>query len=462
MRALAAFLLFTLDIYIVVEWFLGTQLFLGVSVYYLNSALRICAAIWMGGTLSKASHIKCPKNWMTLVIVLPYFPLIGFKESKEEIYSEAKSIEENQDDGIFNRIKNKKWGLIHSLALSVIVGFALVTLTIFKIIKPSSKEMGDFLIIIGGTILVSGISSFVLQLFSSVKFFQKELVKTFYDIFSSDAKYLETIDYQQLRKNWDILSTHVYGNKFSELSEDLHDIISNKYFPKGHPVYYDDYRVSAKYRLHEDSNLKDEFIELIETVSLDIVPNQKGESVYYDFQSIVPKLGANATTLTSATTETNSGEVVEDNITSLELLEFTINGTDYSVEEMLEPPNYKLNKEVQEKSKKRVLDKGESKYFYYKTIPLSGEERYKVRVKRKKVYSLKTNQFKSFVARRIINGMTIDVEYPNEMAIEFCSSGTIKKFESLKENTGNFLLERYTGLILPRQGYNIALRIRQT
>lgn len=452
LRALSAFIVLAIDTYIVYTLCTGNT-FNGFGIFSIcfSVFIRCSTTVWLGDRLNKDEYVIRPSLWVILSLTIPVVPLLvfgvkGFLREKTTDSKDKKNITK-----ILNL--DKRWRAIHTIILLIIIGFGIVVVAEFELIQWSSdinstKKWNGLLITLGSTVLLAGVSSIILQVFSSIRFFQQDLVKTFYDIFSADARYLETIDYKQLRENWKVLSTHLYRKKFSELSDDLHNLISNEYFPRNHPVYYEDYRLSANIKLEEEER---QFIKLEETINLDIVANDKDEMVYYDFETTIPCFDANATTNKIST---NKDIESSDSTTKVVVSKFTINGNNYLEEDKLEPCIDKNGTTVE-----RNRDLGKSKHHYYRTKPFNGKKRYSVVVKQEKTYSLKTNQIKSFQAVRIINGMTINIEYDSRINIEFLNRGTVNSFESIGENLKNSLLKRYKGLILPHQGYIMAIRI---
>lgn len=425
------------------------------SIDYLYIILRAFIIIWMSNIIKDINSSKAYNIWMCVTYIFPYITLLFFESLKNalKLEEEVNKIEKNK--GRFS----PRWKAVHTIIVLIISGLALVIWGVFDH-GGYSQNWNNLLVTIGATVLLSGVSSIILQIFSSISFFQREMVKTFYDILSSDDKYLASIDYKHLRKNWKILSKYLYKRKFSEISDDLSDIISDEYFPRDHPVYYEDYISSTKISIL-DEHKEGEFVNLKETVNLNIVANSKDEDVFYNFSSCIPPLD-------------NS-----ENITNVKISKFEINGENYLDKDKLEIVKLRRQEQVEFANKEAILKeiadsnltdvKSENNLiddeihcigYHIQTKKLNGHKKYKVVIELDKVYSLKTNLLKSYNARRIVKGCYVTIQYPKEMYIEFKNLGTVNKFKSISENTENILAERYESLILPSQGYIIGLRLK--
>jgi hypothetical protein len=410
----------------------------------------------MSNFIKDLKKAKAYNIWMFITYFFPFVTLLFFELLKNALKLEQEACGAQKEKGRFS----PRWKAIHTIIVLIISGIGLLIWGIFDF-GNCNENWNQLYITLGSTILLSGVSSIILQIFSSISFFQREMVKTFYDILSSDDKYLATIDYHHLRKNWKILSKYLYKRKFSEISDDLSDIISDKYFPRNHPVYYEDYRTDTIIKQLEGGNKNDEYVRLIETISLNIVANSKHEDVFYTFSSSIPKLSEN------------------DEITEVKIHKFDINGKNHLDIEKLEILKVRNGDKVTFENKEDILkhfkekqekdhNKEESAIeeenscvgYHIKTKEFKGSKKYSVLIELEKVYSLKTNMFKSYNAVRIVKDCHVFIDHPEEMSLEFKNLGTVKKFKSINEKSKNILSEEYEGLILPSQGYVVGLRLK--
>nr|WP_319400882.1 hypothetical protein [uncultured Carboxylicivirga sp.] len=416
---------------------------------YIYMLIRVAMLIWISAIIKIDKEKKSFYFWMIITFIFPYITLFLYELINNTLIHKNKEAKESKF--------SPRWKVTHTIVGLIIFGFFLIFIGVFNILCDNEK-WNILLITLGGSILLSGVSSIVLQIFSSIHFFQKELVKTFYDILSSDDKYLSTIDYHHLRKSWRVLSKYLYRKKFSEISNDLSNIICDKYFPRDHPVYYDDYKSFVTIDILEEHK-GDQFVTVKETINLDIVANSSHEQVYYNFGMRIPLLSN------------------DDSVSKVDILKFDINGENYlqkdKLEEVkvLEPDKINFNNKTEilnaisvsstksiDYKKRLESDKQKCMGYHFKTIEFSGSKKYEICIETESVYSLKTNLFKNYIAVRIVRGCFVKVSHPKEIYVEFNELGTVENFDDMNNSSERILIKRYEGLILPSQGFVVGFR----
>lgn len=75
------------------------------------------------------------------------------------------------------------------------------------------------------------------------------------------------------------------------------------------------------------------------------------------------------------------------------------------------------------------------------------------------MYSLKDDHFIGFRAKYIVKDLRVCLEYPDDIDAQFICRGIQKEFRDvIRGQSKNKIEKRYSGIILPKQGYVFALQ----
>lgn len=91
-------------------------------------------------------------------------------------------------------------------------------------------------------------------------------------------------------------------------------------------------------------------------------------------------------------------------------------------------------------------------------IALEGETKYEISKLIEKKYSIEKDFTICFRALFIISKFTLNFTCPDDINSKFYSRGTVNEFKPFGENKSNSFTRKHKGLILPNQGYVIALK----
>lgn len=225
-----------------------------------------------------------------------------------------------------------------------------------------------------------------------------------------DNKYLEVRS--DIDTIWDRVTNVLFKSRFDRISKRLLPLIRDNYFPKNKSVYYDNYTSDVK--ISWVGNPTDEVLDVIMENKYTVV-SENGEK--------------NEIPWKTWTKESDKYKIILHQI-FVDGDEQTIEGSD--------------GKECDEKT------------FEIK-IPLCNKEKYEVRAIMEKQYSYANDFFRAYSASYIMNGMILSISHPADMLVELIERGTCGKFEIITK-TSTVLVARYSGLILPHQGYVLAMK----
>lgn len=214
---------------------------------------------------------------------------------------------------------------------------------------------------------------------------------------------------------WDTVSKEMFRNKFPQIHKDFLKAIKN-YFPSDEVSYYNDYETNISIEWIDKDNGQ---VKVIHNVSFELITDDKDAKFDYPLKTW---------------TRIREGAKFTD-----ELTEIKVNGKI--------PP-------IIEKGEKKVDD---SNICKEQTVELSGNYKYSIEYTRKKEYSLYDDYSIGLRSKYIVNGLRVNIEFPEDIDVTFLCRGTQEDFEDVKHSKGR-IEKKYKGIILPRQGYIFALR----
>lgn len=262
---------------------------------------------------------------------------------------------------------------------------------------------------VGGALVGSGVFTAMLKSSQYAKIFSNIIG----EIVWSDRFIAQRKDKLQI---WSMISKQVYEAKFPQISDEIEEIITKEYFPTNHDLYLDEPETTINIRSYND-----EFWESEETLKVTIRPKNSEFSLPYPLNTLIDLADDGCT----------------EDITSLEILELSING-------------------VSKLGSISIPYKDEKYLRHEMNLPLGGSEEYKIFCKRKKVVCKKTNPDKIFSAKSIMRNVTVNVIFSHGIHFELFSMGTVKKFvkQDPQTNGGTTICSwEYKGLVLPHQGF---------
>ena len=218
---------------------------------------------------------------------------------------------------------------------------------------------------------------------------------------------------------WERVSQALFGNRFPGINSELLDSLK-KYFPEEDAYYQDNY---ASQTVLKWQNKKEGLLIAKDTVSFNLI-SETIQPVYYRCQ-----------------TWTQSKDRKDY---STEIVDFTINEKSVPADRIM-------------KERKEEDNTIEETW----RIKLEGEYTYRIKFTRTKKYKFDDDFFIGFRATHIVKGLRMRLTYPKDMDALFTCRGTLCDFVNDVSNVGDTIAKNYEGIIFPRQGYLIPLKLKK-
>lgn len=273
-----------------------------------------------------------------------------------------------------------------------------------------NKIIVDILSQVGNVLLVGAALGYITYAAELLGYFKQDMFEIVYG-----DKFLGTRN--DIQDVWGRVTKRLFNSKFKDISDELLDIIKDNYLPQDNSIYYKGYTSSIVF-------------EKIDTC----IENGIKVTTKNDFTLIAEKKDA---IKIPWRTWTNVSKSSHDSYL-MEIKEYIVNG--------------KAGKMIKETDEIK-----DGQHFYKGHIPLEGDDKYEVHNIIEKKYSLSDDFIRAFRASYIMDGLTIDVTHPEDIEIQFISRGTVHDFKIISQSSTH-LCARYEGIILPQQGYVIAVR----
>lgn len=263
----------------------------------------------------------------------------------------------------------------------------------------------DLLAKLGSVLLAGVILEIITNLDSFTNLFSENLAKVVYaEEFLSKRKDLDDI--------WSKVSRQLYSNKFPEISDEFLNQIT-MYFPTDVVSYYDNYRRCISIQWADDTK---DLVNVSERISFDLVANDTKEFSHTLWNMYCPH---------------DNGEKSITNV--------KINGVAIECTPQI--------KDLQNRQKESTFE-----------IHLHGLNKYNIEYQSEKTYKLSEDHFIGFKAKYILNGMYFVIEnMPEEIHAQIISRGLLDESKFKDDVCVNSIAKRYTGIVLPKQGYVISL-----
>lgn len=215
---------------------------------------------------------------------------------------------------------------------------------------------------------------------------------------------------------WDTLSKELFKNKFPSIHKDFLNVIKN-YFPKDEISYYNDYERTSTIEWEDKSKRT---IKVTDAISFELVAETTDKFPFI------------TTTWTNTRDKSSCQERVK---------EFKVNG---KLTEL---------KDVKTSAKNGVICKEQK-------IDLSGSTKYDIEYTREKIYSIDDDYYIGFRSKYMVNKLRVNLNLPEDIDATFVCRGTQHDFDDVATGSPKQITKKYKGIILPRQGYIFALRVK--
>ena len=277
----------------------------------------------------------------------------------------------------------------------------------------SYKWFYDFLKTMGSVFMSSAVFMGIVKSYQFTGIFKEELRKV---VFAED----HLTKRKDLDNIWEKITLQLCNQKFKQISNKLQKIIKQYYLPIEDDYYYKNTKLVVEIEKDPDNpnyvNIIEEFTYTVDTEDL--------EKIDFKFTSSIPF------------------SKKDNNLTSFELKEFTINDEDII---------WKKGKELKESRTSNILNNS----FNIKLDCVKEKKDYIVYRKQKKRFSLIENPYMGHTASWLYENYDFHITYPKEMSFDWLAMGVLGKWKIKRsENTySKSLKATYTGLMFKNQGF---------
>jgi len=312
-------------------------------------------------------------------------------------------------DKLRQKLLTKEYWINAIPLLAAITG--IVALLCAYFVSFGNSSWNSLFKISGTTILASGVFSFMVKYGRFAKIFKDELLEIIYG-----STYLE--QQKNIFEIWERVSKVLFNNKFPGISDHIIADVKNTYFPTTHVLYYNDFAQTLQIELLDKTTEK---IKVWQHSRFEIFPVQQNEA--FDLK------GTNTLLFDNAPSEVSFRIV-----------------------------NFKVNGEMVSTDHNEVLN-GQKVVSNY-NIPLSGHSSYKVELDIEKEYSLKHDNIIGVMRDYLIHNFNLKILLKGDIGIDFYPVGTLNAFVKDRVSTNTYQEYDYKGIIYPRQGYLLFLKIK--
>lgn len=219
-----------------------------------------------------------------------------------------------------------------------------------------------------------------------------------------------------LENIWENITKELFKSKFPAISKDLLGLIQRSYLPVDNVSYYNDYNILIDLTWVDRER---KLIMVKSSINFDLIAETK-DRFEFPLKSWI-------------------------DVDGLAIDDYYVKVSDYCVN----------NNRVVPLPIIEELKDGCYEFTY--TIPLEGETKYEISKNVEKKYSLEKDFTICFKAQFLINKLTVNFTYPDDILPAFINRGTIEEFRKMNGKRNSFTM-KYKGLIFPNQGYVIALK----
>lgn len=297
------------------------------------------------------------------------------------------------------------WGIF-----TFVLGLLFYYLAYFVFDQPDHEIQKEIFLKLGDVLIIGVVLGYLTTVTQNLGIFKKELESIIYsDSFVSTKSDLHTI--------WEKVSKQLFKSKFKHISANLLKLIKETYLPCEQISYYDDYIINIDLKW---ANKDKKLILVTSRLSFDLIAEEKNE-IDFPLKSWI-------------------------NVEGLDKNDFHVKISDYLV-------NNKPAVVVEQTNK---INLGIHEFSH--VVKLKGELRYEISKTIEKKYSLEKDFVIAFKAQYIINKMTVRLTYPaSDLVVDFYTRGAVEDYKATDKRDG-FLEMKYKSILLPKQGYIIALK----
>ena len=298
--------------------------------------------------------------------------------------------------------------LTNSIVLLIIFGIlGLAAYIVGFIVNDSFWH--EFLLQVGNVLVIGVVIGFLSNGEEFLGIYQKAIQNTIYgDEFLANQK--------DVSKYWKATSKQMFKNKFPDIHEDFLEVI-NANFPTDEVSYYNDYEMNSTMEWIDESL---GIVKVTDVVTFDLIADTKSEFEY---------------PLKNWIKASNEGRDIKS-----KMIYFKVNGEDKK-----ESATPRVTYENGERCERR-------------DIKLNGNKEYHIEYKIEKQFNLFEDHCKAFKAKYIVKNCRVEYEVPENVHIQFEGRGTLKDFEDVGLQKSNKISKRYRGIMLPKQGFIMALQ----
>lgn len=294
-----------------------------------------------------------------------------------------------------------------SACIFLIIGIIAYASAYF-LIEDKTIIWREILLKIGDILVIGVILGYLTNVSKLLGIFKSELQDIVYA-----KEFLK--ERKDVDKIWETVSKEMFKSKFPAVHKELLTMIKS-YMPIKNVSYYENYNVSIDLSWADKTK---KLIRVKNSIDFDLIAENK-DSFSFPLKSWI-------------------------DVTGLEK-------TDYYVKAM----NYTVNNEQAHLlSEKSDVKNGIHEYEY--NIELKGDTKYEISKVIEKQYSIEKDYTICFQAQYMVNKLTVEIFFPDDIQVAFIPRGTLKEYNKMNTPSNN-LKRVFKGLLLPKQGYVIALR----
>ncbi len=266
---------------------------------------------------------------------------------------------------------------------------------------------------VGDVFLVGAVLGYISNAAMYMGIFKKELEGVVLE-----EKFIEKLKPQEIASLWERITKKLFQSRFKGISSNLLSLIKDNYLPGQRSIYYSNYKSNVTIEWQDREK------EIVKVTSVN------------HFKMVTESVDKFTVPWKSWTRVGNGAE----NPYSMQITKYKINGEDAELQ----------------KTDLGIVD---GEHVFECKVSLEGSKVYDVQNVIEKIYSLREDFDKCFRAGYIVENYTLAVRYPDDMLLQFASRGTCMDFEIVAQSS-NSLTAQYDGLILPKQGYVISIRLK--
>lgn len=276
--------------------------------------------------------------------------------------------------------------------------------------------------VIATALLSGGAFNVIIKSFQYNRIFQESLE----DIISKES-YLNTLSTEALLNKWNKVTDAVFGREFGRMGNKIKNDIVTSYIPNHNvPFHYTDIQQNIVIKW---KNQVDGIVEIVDTTILEVIPFSKASIQLTPLSSFRQ--------------------------VSQQKVNFKIVWSIFDEDDITRP--LKATPIKNSPAKKYFGDTPDNIDMGF-AIQLSGSDSYKIQKKVTKSLNIYKDNVLRMIFFKFVDGLTLDVQYPEDLTVTLQSGGLIHKFTTLAgDGDEGKIKKRYQSVIFPYQGYMLNL-----